>query len=279
MHNLGTITPDQIASTCKKHVCHYFYLTDVNGTTRHVQIGAKKDLDKKIAEAVQTISSLQDQVFRIVFLKSTSGTDKAEYCYYLSKTPQSANAPAQQPQTIINTPFEPARSMSEALKDAHEMATLRADNKRLQDEVNRLTAECGELRAEAMAEEESKELAAAPNGIDKAAGFMKEILPQFLPIADKYFELAEKKLQLQALALSQRPQQPAQQPRKKHPFRPFPNPETETERTQQYLTWLESVPDNVFKMEIIAAKTQAPALYTILEQEFNTPNDGEEVNS
>lgn len=158
------------------------------------------------------------------------------------------------------------------------MATLRADNKRLQDEVNRLTAEIGEIRAEAMAEDEEKELNAAPTGIDKAAGFMKEILPQFLPIADKYFELAEKKLQLQALALSQRSQQPAQ-PRKKHPFRPFPNPETETERTQQYLTWLESVPDNVFKMEIITAKTQAPELYTILEQEFNTTNNGEEVNN
>jgi len=278
MQNLGTITPDKIASTCKKHVCHYFYLTDVNGETRHVQIGAKKDLDKKIAEAVQTISSLQDQIFKIIFLKSTSGTDKAEYCYYLSKTPQGANNTTQ-PQTIINTPFEPARSMSEALKDANEMATLRADNKRLQDEVNRLTAECSELRAEALAEDEEKELAAAPTGIDKAAGFMKDILPQFLPIADKYFELAEKKLQLQAMALNQRPQQQQPQQKRRHPFRPFPNPDTEPQKVQDYLTWLENAPDNVFKNEIETAKTQAPNLYEILKQEFNNSNNGEEVNN
>jgi len=134
---LGTISPEQIKNTADRHVCGYFRVTDVNDTTTHVQYGNKKDLDKKIEETVKSISAIPDQVFKITFCKSMSGKNKAEYCYYLNKGSQPVSTPSS-PQTIINTPFEPARTMSEALKDATALAETKAENKRLQEELDRM---------------------------------------------------------------------------------------------------------------------------------------------
>ena len=276
MQKLGTITPDQIETTCKKHVCNYFFVTDVNEKTRHVQLGRKTDLSAKIAETLATINGLNDNMFVITFIKSSNGKNPAQYPYYLSKHPGNLSAaPSAAPQTIINTPFEPARTMSEALKDAHELATLKADNKRLQDEVNRLTTELNNMQSEAMAEEEEKSLEAAPTSVDKIGGFLKDVLPQFMPLADKYFEIAEKKLALQAMAMNKpTPAAPAQ--RKAHPFRPFWNPEQNPEKTAQYFNWIENLPDTAYYQEMQQLSTQAPGLHAVIMQMENNDTNEEE---
>lgn len=278
---LGTITPDLIEATCKKHACNFFYLTDIAGTTRHVQIGNKTGLNKKIEEAIQTISALNENVFKIVFMKSTSGKDKAEYLYYLTKTPQTNTQPLSnnQPQTIINTPFEPARSMSEALKDAREVAELRSENKRLNEELNRLTIQLDELKSL----KEEKPLEEGALSLGALGNFAKEILPQFLPLADRYFELAEKKIALQAMQLNAGPKQVPQQqrPKKQHPFRPIWNL-TDTEKTEKYLTWLESIPQQIFDQELNFLQTNYPDLCNLVKETFadeTIPENGNQENN
>jgi len=270
MNKLGTITPDQIEATCNKHVCNYFFVTDINGKTRHVQLGRKQDLQTKIAETVQTINGLPDNMFVITFIKSSNGKNPAQYPYYLSKTPapQTLSAPGA-PQTIINTPFEPARSMEQALTDGRKIAELTADNKRLQDELARIGAELENLKNETLAEEEEKELAETPTNVDKLGGFLKDILPQFMPLADKYFEIQDKKLALQAMALNKPTAQIQTPAPARHPFRPWWNPE-ETEKTIKYFEWLQSLPDAMYYKEMAQCAENAPGLHAaILTMEQN----------
>jgi len=262
--NLGTITPDQIRSTADKHVCGFFTVTDISGERTHVQIGAKKDLDKKIEETITSINGIPDQVFKITFRKSMTGKNPAVYTYFLNKNSNTPSTLREQPQTIINTPFEPARTMSEALRDARELAECKAEVKRMQEEIDRLKLQLIQQEEE---EEDQEDL--SDNGDpSKMIGFAKEVIPQFLPIVDKYFEIAEKKLALQAMALNRTPQ-PGRQRRAAHPFRPFWAPE-DTEKTNQYLNWLEKVPDHVFAKEMTDLQNNAPGLFIIVSQEFNT---------
>ena len=261
--NLGTITPDQIRSTADKHVCGYFTVTDITGEKTHVQIGNKKDLDKKIEETITSINAIPDTVFKIIFRKSMTGKNPALYSYFLNKQTATANNLREQPQTIINTPFEPARTMSEALRDARELAECKAEVKRMQEEIDRLKLQLIQHEEE---EEDQEDLSDAPDP-GKLMGFAKEVIPQFLPIVDKYFEIAEKKLALQAMALNRSPQ-PGRQRRAQHPFRPFWSPE-DTEKTNLYLNWLEKVPDNVFAQEMTDLQNNAPGLFIIVSKEFN----------
>ena len=271
---LGTITPDQIRATADKHVCGFFSVTDVNGDRTHVQIGNKKDLDQKIDETLKSISSLPDQVFKITFRKSMTGKNPALYSYYLSKSPTATPSLKETaPQTIINTPFEPARSMGEALKDARELAETKAECKRLQDEIDRLKLQLMEQDQDLSEEEDLAE----PNNITQLAGFAKEVIPQFLPMVDKYFEIQQQKLALQAMALN-RPAVNAVRSRRssQHPFRPFWSPE-DTAKTQAYFNWLDKQPDNIFYKEIEELQNGAPGLYIAVTQEFNlNTTNGEE---
>ena len=270
---LGTITPDQIRATADKHVCGFFTVTDVNGDKTHVQIGNKKDLDLKIDETLKSIASLPDQVFKITFRKSMTGKNPALYSYYLSKSPSvqpSLREPA--PQTIINTPFEPARSMGEALKDARELAETKAECKRLQDEIERLKLQL--MQQEDLSEEEDEDL--KENNVTQLAGFAKEVLPQFIPMVDKYFEIQQQKLALQAMALN-RPQSSQRSRRAGHPFRPFWSSE-DTAKTEKYFNWLDKQPDDIFIKELQDLQNNAPGLYILAMQEFNLNQENEEIS-
>lgn len=274
---LGTITPDQIRSTADKHVCGFFSVTDVNGDKTHVQIGAKKDLDNKIDETIKSISSLPDQIFKITFRKSMTGKNPAVYSYYLSKNPNAQPSLRESPQTIINTPFEPARSMSEALKDATALAETKAENRRLQDEIDRLKLQVIQQEQDLSEEEEQEELKEG-GSLNQITGFAKDVLPQFLPMVDKYFELAEKKIALQAMALNRAPSMSRQRRAQQHPFRPFWSPE-DTEKTQQYFDFLEKLPDNAFYKELEDLQNNAPGLYMVVIKEFNINENGNEENT
>lgn len=272
---LGTITPDQIRATADKHVCGYFSVTDVNGDKTHVQIGNKKDLDQKIDETLKSIASLPDQVFKITFRKSMTGKNPALYSYYLSKTPNTQpNLREPAPQTIINTPFEPARSMGEALKDARELAETKAECKRLQDEIDRLKMQI--MQSESLSEEEEEE-DLKENNVTQLAGFAKEVLPQFIPMVDKYFEIQQQKLALQAMALN-RPQNIQSRRKAAHPFRPFWSSE-DTAKTEQYFNWLDKQPDNIFIKELQDMQNNAPGLYMAALQEFNLNQENEQENN
>lgn len=274
---LGTITPDQIRATADKHVCGYIRVSDVNDSVTHVQYGNKKDLDKKIEETIKSIASLPDQVFKVTFCKSMSGKNKAEYCYYLQKN--SAATPASSsPQTIINTPFEPARTMSEALKDATALAETKAENKRLQDELDRMKLQLMRIEEDEEEDETMKE----GDGITQAnqlMGFAKEVLPQFLPLIDRHYELKAKQLELQAMAMNRQQQQaPLRSRRAGHPFRPFWSPEDQ-EKTASYFDYLDKLPDDKFYQELTDLQNNAPALYIAVAQEFNLNNNEEEAES
>lgn len=275
MQTLGTITAEQIAQTCQKHACKYFYVTDQTGTTKYVNRAAPSKQAEKIAETITTINSVPDQVFKIYFAKGTGKGAGAEYCYYLVKTnaPTMGEKPGQM--TVVNTPFEPARSMSEALKDANELATLRAECKRLNEEIERLRRELAAIEEDKEEEKELKEASAAGTNVDKIAGFMKEILPQFMPLADRYFEIADKKLALQAIALQNKTE--LRQRKHVHPFRPVP---TANDRVKfgNYCNWLEKVPENIYNAELEYLQKTAPETYAAIIQEFSQ-NETEENNA
>jgi len=101
-------------------------------------------------------------------------------------------------------------------------------------------------------------------------GFAEKILPTFLPLVDRYFDLEEKKLQ--------RTQIPAQtQTRtmvpgstvKKHPFRPAPVPGSEL--WEKYLDFVDQLNDTAFTRELVYLKHNQPDVYSaVLDEDVET---------
>ena len=119
----------------------------------------------------------------------------------------------------------------------------------------------GQYEAEDMADEDTM----AEETPNKLQGFLKDILPQFLPLADRYFELADKKLALQVMQMNK--QQPAERKKIVHPFRPLPDI-NDREKIDRYMNWLEKVPEHIFNSEVKFCEQNAPGLADAIKNNF-----------
>lgn len=91
-------------------------------------------------------------------------------------------------------------------------------------------------------------------------GFTQSILPQFVPLFDRYMALQEKKLEVTQKRASQIPMQP-----KPKPFRPAPSPDAEL--WESYLDYLDALDDMQYSRELMYLKTKQPDVYQYVIQE------------
>ena len=277
MQILGTITPGEIEATCIKHACKFFSVEDLN-SRKLVSNNKGNDIAGHVNLTIQRINAVPENTFKLTIISALKGTNKATFNYYLQKA---ANAPQVQQPTIIHNGTDPARSLSEAVKDARELATLQSEKTRLEDEIARIKADYSALVAEQEQEElkSLEETSAEPQIVDKIGGFLKDILPSFMPLAEKYLDIRQQQVNNETMKVQRSAPAPVLAPaRPKHPFRPLPQI-GEIEKIEAYLSWLERVPEHIFNKEIEVLEISAPDLCAIVKDTFINNEENEQANT
>jgi cell division septum initiation protein DivIVA len=273
MNTQGTIKTNEIAETANKLNCFAFKCTTLDGKNVKGSV-SKKDFEKNLNELLKTIKGSNAELFLIEF--SSNGTSKAaKNCYHLIKDATPGLAAAA-PVNYNYQALEPARSLGEAVKDARELAEMKSENKRLQDEITRLKLEAQEADDEAD-EKAAAAVELAEKPADKISGYLKEILPSFLPLAEKYLEIKAMQAQTAANALIKPTAQATGRAPMRHPFRPLPNI-SDNAKIQSYFNFVEKLPEHLFNREVQYLQTNAPGLAQAVIEKFTEENLNEDEN-
>lgn len=163
---------------------------------------------------------------------------------------------------------EQVRGWSEALADKEKIAKLEAEVTRLKHIETYLEEE-----EEAEEKEENDE---EGDGLSETAKVAKELVPQFLPLAEKYFEQRDRQLSLEERKLAIREKelelQAARKPvsidksnlKSKHPFRPVPS--VNDPKIEDYVNWLKGQPDDIFNAEFDYLKTANEEVFNVCKK-------------
>lgn len=273
MNTQGTIKTNEIAETAKKLNCFAFKCTTLDG--KLIKGNSNKNLfDSNLNELLKTIKGSNAELFLIEF--SSNGQAKAaKNCYHLIKETAPGLAAAA-PVNYNYQALEPARSLGEAVKDARELAELQSENKRLAGEITRLRLEAEDKEADAD-EKAAAAVELAEKPADKISGYLKEILPSFLPLAEKYLEIKAMQAQTAANALNKpAAQTPARAPMR-HPFRPLPNI-NDNAKILSYFNFIEKLPEHLFNKEVTYLQANAPGLAQAVIEKFTEENLQENEN-
>jgi len=271
MENLETITIDQLEQTCKNVGCKYVQMDDLQGK-KIVGVPAGAITLKQKFNEIETYlkNNPKEPFFVVTFTKSKKGKNYKEYKYYLSNAQTSSTPMSAAPVYNYNLPFDADRITKQNLEDGNTIAQLRADLKFTQFQLDECKAKLAEYE-NAVAEDEETLAEEKPNAL---IGFAKDVLPQFMPLAEKYFELAEKKLALQAMALQNKSTKTVVT---RHPFRPLPTLQ-EVEKLNSYMDWLEKCDDAMYNRELEFVKVNRPEIYETITTAFNADNTNEDEN-
>lgn len=105
-------------------------------------------------------------------------------------------------------------------------------------------------------------------------GFAEKILPSFLPLVDRYFDLEEKKLNRVPPPAQTRTMVPKSTV--KHPFRPAPVPGSEL--FTKYLEFVDQLNDTAFTRELVYLKHNQPDVYSAVLDEETEDEENFETN-
>ncbi len=273
MNTQGTIKTNEIAETANKLNCFAFKCTTIDGKLIKGNNG-KKNFTNNLNELLKTIKGSNSELFLIEF-SSNGQANAAKNSFHLVKETAPGLA-AGGPVNYNYQAVEPARSLGEAVKDARELAALQSENKRLNEEITRLRLDLEDREAEAD-EKALKAVELAEKPADKISGFLKEILPSFLPLAEKYLDIKQMQAVTAANALNKpAPQTPARAPMR-HPFRPLPNINDKA-KIQSYFNFVENLPEHLFNREVTYLQNNAPGLAQAVIEKFTEENLQEDEN-
>lgn len=248
------ITPNEINEMMQQYGCNYFCVENPNTKKIIRTYGKKQDKDNCIADIAQTISNLPNIAYFPITLKKSHSKESEEFKAKLThqKTALSAGS------GVVNnySPFEEARTIGKALEDGNLIASLKSEILYLKDKIDALNKENAELM-----EEEETLADEKPNAM---IGFFKDVMPQFMPLAEKYFEIADKKLALEAMKINNQPKL-SQQP--KHPFRPLPDV-NDRAMVEKYFQFLEKIPEHIFNQEVKFLEKNAAGLHAVVIEKF-----------
>jgi uncharacterized protein YlbG (UPF0298 family) len=273
------ITPEQIITECNNKKCKYVTLYLGNDKTRAVlNHPTSTSLQQQVDEILDYLKkNPQDKFFTLCCFNSRKPNQIKHY-FTLTNTPTGTmSTPAIY---NYNTPFDNDRITTRELATGNEIAQLKADLKLMEFQLAEAKLKIGQYEAEDLADEET----IAEETPSKLQGFLKDILPQFLPLADRYFELADKKLALQVMQMNKTQMSEhnancrCEKCVKKivHPFRPLPDV-NDRAKIDRYMNWLEKVPEHIFNSEVKFCEQNAPGLAELIKNNFleNTQNEKE----
>lgn len=280
---METINPKDLEAIALKHDYKHAGLYDAAGRCIAGMNNHKTPLQSKINQIRKRLDAQPDGFYTIRF-QHTLGKIYPVFDYITQVGEAKGPAQVITPQIVapLSQNAEPVRGWEEALKDKQSLATLEAENKRLQDELARHKSALAEIEEEEEEEESEEEETQAPQMMEKAKTFLSETIPQLLPVIDKHYELRaraldlkEKELELEKLKLQNGAARKAgPNLRSVHPWRPVPSPE-DTDRWAQYIAWLNNVSDTIFTAEITYIELNRPDIWPHIAAIFPADNGGQ----
>jgi len=261
---ITTITAEQIDQVINDGQFKYIKLTGADGAEFGGWNANPSVLRKKINSIREHINKLPSGQYFVHFRISPG---KTEWKYILNRGIE--NGGLSQSPVIITQPvteLEKFQTIDEWKRQEMRIKELEKQLEMIQLE-NQYKSQLNEKPAE-----------------NPIQGFAEKVLPTFLPIFDRYFDLQQQKLQVQ----KNQPPPPAQTRTKvqqstvkPHPFRPAPVPGSEL--WESYLDFVDQLNDTAFTRELLYLRNKQPDVYSIVlnettemdEQENTQPNENE----
>jgi len=249
------ITSEQIDQVVNDGQFKYIKLTGSDNKEFGGWNKTPKDLEKKITSIKNHIKNLPSGQYFISF-RINPGKD--EWKYILTKGEATLNQSAPSPMIIHQS------SSLEKFQTLDEW-------KRQETRIKELEKELELLRMQNQFKEQLNEKP-EENPIQ---GFTTNILPQFVPLFDRFMALQEKKMEFAQRqpsrpSMSQQPQQP-----KIKPFRPAPDPDSEL--WESYLDYLDAMNDLRYQRELMYLKAKQPDVYQwVINETQETEQTNEE---
>jgi len=229
----------------------------------------KEGYQDKIKEIKKRLPFLSPGTYFLNGLTSqnTKKVKPLQFTLTIGQTGISETAPVRVTQTeTVNV-----LSYSEALKRAEEISVLKIENENLKKQIKELEEANDELAEELEEIKGKQKETETPTLLSQGKDFLNQILPIVSPLADEYFRLQNRKLDI----LSQNKPAPVT-PRARVNSRTSPDlvfrphPEQNPELWEQYLQELDNLNDEQFNNELEFLQNNYPLQYSYVEQIFLT---------
>lgn len=252
---METITENEIETIYDRNGYKYVALYDQQ-LRPIVAITNKANPKEKIKEIRKRLATQKDGIY-IIRYQYNLGKRYPYFDFAIQKGAAAAPGTPQQPIIIQAPPPAPlseaqeVRTWEEALRDKQELAELRA---------KLATMEAQDQEPEEPADEK-------PALMEGLKGLAESVIPQFLPVFDRWMTYKERALSLE----EQRANRTPSNLRPVHPFRPVPSPGSEN--WEAYLTYLEKLPDIKYVEECQYLEATAPDIYQEVLNVFTPDQD------
>lgn len=248
---ITTISPEQIDQVLMDGQFKYIKLTSSDGKEFGGWNATPGALKSKVNSIRGHIAKLPPGQY---FLHFRISPGKTEWKYILTRGSETTNTGLSQTPVIITqaTELEKFQTLDEWKRQEQRIKDLEKQVEIMQLE-NQYKSQLNEQPTPGVVE-----------------GFAEKILPSFLPLVDRYFDLEEKKLQrMQTQTQTRQPVPGKILPPQK--FRPAPVPGTE--EFAKYLNYLDQLNDTAFTRELVYLKHNQPEVYSaVLDDEMEDEN-------
>jgi len=244
------ITSEQIDQVVNDGQFKYIKLTGSDNKEFGGWNKTPADLQKKITSIKNHIKNLPSGQYFISF-RINPGKD--EWKYILTKGDNTLNQNSAMPMIIHQG------SQLEKFQTLEEWKSQESRIKELEKELELLKMQ------NAFKEQMNEKPEENP-----IQSFTSSVLPQFVPLFDRFMALQEKKLELSEKRPVRQSMPPQPQPK---PFRPAPSPDSEL--WESYLDYLDAMPDLRYQRELMWLKVKQPEVYQFV---INETQETEESN-
>lgn len=254
------IKPNDIEQIMRDNQFQYIEIRDSSGKKYGGFNQTPKVLKKKVDSVKQFCKVLPNGIYNINFKINPSG-DTFPYQFNKGNVKdeivisESKNEPF-----TIHSPLERFQTLEEW--------------KRQEKRINELESELAQLKMQMTFEAKLSEGAkTAEPEVNPILGFAQNVLPTFMPLIEKHFELQEKKLDIENKKINngqqntaQQAQKPAQKVVRKHPFRPVP--ELQSDQFNNYIQFLDKVNDVQLDIECKYLENNQPDILQWLNENY-----------
>jgi cell fate (sporulation/competence/biofilm development) regulator YmcA (YheA/YmcA/DUF963 family) len=246
------ITSEQIDQVINDGQFKYIKLTGSDNKEFGGWNRTPSDLEKKITSIKNHIKNLPSGQYFLIF-KIKPGKD--EWKYILTKGDNTLNQNSPMPMIIHQA------SQLEKFQTLEEWKNQEMKIKELEKELELLKMQ--NVFKDQMNEKPEENV---------IQGFASTILPQFVPLFDRFMSLQEKKLDLQQKTPIKQAMPSQFKPK---PFRPAPSPDSEL--WESYIDYLDSMQDLRYDRELMYLKVKQPDVYAyVINETQETQENNEE---
>jgi len=240
---MQNITPEDIDNIIKKY--QYRYISLSNAIKKfNAQNKTPKDLKSKVEDIKKLLVNLPNDVYYLNF-KMTPAGDTFTYTYNKGNVLSEA-APSVTPFIMPSTPLEKFQTLDEWKKQEQLISELRQEIAMLKMQK----------QFETLKEPE-------PEPVNAVMGFAQNVLPMFMPLAEKYFAQKDRELAIKEKTAA------ASKPIVKKVFQKFrPLPNVNDPNINNYINYFDTLNDNQAEQELNFVQQNNPDLYQYLCQTF-----------